>query len=206
MKKISIKIIKSISILLLTFIYDPISFWRINYFCSKCIYNIKTLSKSFCSECPFNVIFKGINVHSEEETLDEIIYNNKSISRFGDGEFRLIFGYSIGFQKYNKILSQKLLRILNSNENNLLIGVNIKTRKEDIEKLSVGTRRFYLGWINKNKFKIRRILNKSKHYYSTFITRFYMAFKNKTAVPQYLGKLKKIWDKKDILMSRKILN
>ena len=50
-----------------------------------------------------NPIFKGLQIVSPEETLDEIIKYNKSISRFGDGEFSLIFGISINFEKTNKI-------------------------------------------------------------------------------------------------------
>ena len=61
-------------------------------------------------------------------------------------------------------------------------------------------KKFYFKWINKNKFKIRRILNMKKHYYSSLITRFYMAFKDKNSVPKYIRKLKKIWDKKDVLI------
>ena len=79
------------------------------------------MNKSLCSECQFNMIFQGLKVHSEEETLNEIIVNNKSISRFGDGEFKLIFGHSIRFQKFNKTLSKKLIEVLNSNENKKIL-------------------------------------------------------------------------------------
>ncbi len=54
-------------------------------------------------------ILREIKIMSPEETLDEIINNNKSISRFGDEELILTFGGKIGFQKYNKILSKRLL-------------------------------------------------------------------------------------------------
>ena len=73
-------------------------------------------SNKKCLKCPLNVLFKGLKVFSEEETLNEIIINNKSIARYGDGEFCLIFGSSIRFQKYNKILSNRLIKVLNSNE------------------------------------------------------------------------------------------
>ncbi len=38
---------------------------------------------------------------SAEDTFNEIIYNNKSTSRFGDGECNLIFGIGINFQISN---------------------------------------------------------------------------------------------------------
>ena len=37
-------------------------------------------------------IFKDLKIYSINDTLDEIIINNKSISRFGDGEFSLMYG------------------------------------------------------------------------------------------------------------------
>jgi hypothetical protein len=54
-------------------------------------------------------MLKNIKIISAEDTLNEIIYNNKSISRFGDGEFNLIFGRGIKFQKTNKNLSKRLI-------------------------------------------------------------------------------------------------
>ena len=145
-------------------------------------------------------IFKGLKVFSDEETLNEIIINNKSIARYGDGEFSLIFGYGIGFQKYNKTLSNKLLEILKSNNQNLLIGINIISNYEYIERYTNSSKKFYLNWIEYNKLRIGKILNKTKKYYSSFITRFYIEYKNKTRASEYIIMLKKIWEKKDILI------
>ena len=50
-------------------------------------------------KCTAKNILKGLKILSLEETLEEIINNNKSIPRFGNGEFRLIFGISLAFQK-----------------------------------------------------------------------------------------------------------
>ena len=58
---------------------------------------------------------------SNEETINYIIQNNASISRFGDGEFILINNGSIGFQKANKKLSERLTEILLSNDKAFLI-------------------------------------------------------------------------------------
>ena len=64
--------------------------------CFKCYNNYKKDKK--CINCKNIIIFKGLKIASDEETLDEIIMKNKSISRFGDGEFKLIFGHGVGFQ------------------------------------------------------------------------------------------------------------
>lgn len=141
-----------------------------------------------------------MNVSSEEETLREIIFNNKSIARFGDGEFSLIFGNGIDFQKKNDALSKKLIEVLNSNQKNLLIGINLKSNFKEIERFSDKSKNFYLQWLKFNKFKIRRILNITKKYYSSLITRFYIEYKNKENIQDYIEFLKKIWEKRDILI------
>ena len=180
-------------------IFKPYYYSQNFSYCAKCIQKGK-FSNSKCMKCPLDIIFKGLKVSSDEETLSEIINNNKSIARYGDGEFRLIFGYDIGFQKYNKTLSHKLLEILNSNDKNLLIGINIITNYEYIERYTNSSKNFYLQWIEYNKLKIGKILNKTKKYYSSIITRFYIEYKNKTRASEYIVMLKKIWDKKDILI------
>ena len=149
--------------------------------------------------CSLNQIFKGLQIVSPESTLDEIIKYNKSISRFGDGEFSLIFGISIGFQNANKLLSKKLKNVLESNEDGLLIGLPNSLRIEFLDKLIESSKIFWFNFIERNKF-ILTLLNKNKIYYSSFISRFYLFYKDKSGVPNYIKKLKKIWEKKDILI------
>ena len=146
-----------------------------------------------------NQIFKGFQIVSPESTLDEIIINNKSISRFGDGEFSLIFGISIGFQNANKLLSEKLKNVLESNEDGLLIGLPNSLKIEFLDKLIESSKIFWFNFIERNKF-ILTLLNKNKIYYSSFISRFYLLYKDKSGVPNYIKKLKNIWEKKDILI------
>ena len=196
-------IIKSLIYILLIIIHIS-NYYKNFTYCLKCFQNNKFYKK--CYNCPFNIIFKGLKVYSEEETLNEIIINNKSISRFGDGEFGLIFGYDIGFQKYNEKLSKKLLEVLNSNENNLLIGINIKTNLKEIEKMTDNSKKYYFNWIENNKVNIVEILNISKKYYSSYISRFYLEYKNKNKISDYIKILKKIWEKKKYINHRRTKN
>jgi len=86
--------------------------------------NAQKQKKKNCKKCNTNKILRELKIISPDETLDEIINNNKSISRFGDGEIYLIFGGKIGFQKFNKKLSKRLYDILQTNEKGLLIGMH----------------------------------------------------------------------------------
>ena len=145
-------------------------------------------------------IFKGIKIVSANSTLDEIIINNRSISRFGDGELNLLIGNGNIFQQYNKYLCKKMKLILKSNEVGLLIGINIPYKNNQLDRYKDIVKKYYINFINNNKFKIYRLLNKNKQYYSSEITRFYIDFKDKTDVPNYIKKFKKIWDKRDIII------
>ena len=63
---------------------------------------------------------KRYNIKSINETIDEII-KGKSISRYGDGEFSCVLkNKNLGFQSYDKKLSERLNKILKT---------NLKTRK-----------------------------------------------------------------------------
>ena len=72
-------------------------YFIIDKYCLKCIYHFNQLSK--CYICSNSMVFKGFKVASDDDTVDEIIKYNKSISRFGDGEYRLMLGYSVRFQR-----------------------------------------------------------------------------------------------------------
>ena len=154
---------------------------------------------SKCFQCPVSFIFNGLKIASDEETLNEIINNEKSISRFGDGEFLIMFGGSLVFQKSNKILSNRLKEILNNNDNQFLVGINVPYR--DIYKFKNHSKKHWNKFFNKYKFKLVKILNKKKKYYYAGISRFYFKYKDKpNLLSNYIKKLKKIWENKNILI------
>ena len=150
--------------------------------------------------CPKEIIFNGLNIFSQEETLDEIIKNNRSISRFGDGEFNLIFGQEIGFQEINKILIKKLKEVLKSNEKGLLIGILLPYNDTYLKPYINVTKEYLINWIDSRKFELSELIDINRKYYSSFITRFYIDSQDKSKVPDYIKKLKQIWEKKDILI------
>ena len=142
--------IKLIIIILILIIKSYIFYFGNKYkffFCNHCIY--KEIINLECSKCSTYILFNSIKVKSRDETLNEVVYNGKSIARFGDGEFGIIFGNNIKFQKYNKTLKDKLLKVLNSNISNLLVGMIPLTAKNG----------FWYNWMKDNKFKIRKIIN-----------------------------------------------
>ena len=136
-------------------------------------------SQPNCEDCPSSLILKGYKIKSPDETLDELINENKSIVRFGDGEFDIIFGNNIPFQNTNEKLMKKLNEILQSDEKDLLIGIYNAVNSKYLKKYGDLAKRFWINYNEKNKFKLYKLLNKSKQYYSTQFTRFYYDYKKK---------------------------
>ena len=58
-------------------------------------------------------------------TLDQVIEENKSLARFGDGEFELLFGRSSIFEIANTQLSQNYRNVLIQTFLNLLLDCRI---------------------------------------------------------------------------------
>jgi len=49
---------------------------------------------------------------SKEQTLNYLLKNKKSFIRFGDGEFAILYGFDIPFQRYSPLLKNSLERII----------------------------------------------------------------------------------------------
>ena len=167
--------------------------------CLKYIQYYHNLEKK-CLKCPKEIIFNGLNILSSEDTLDEIIQKNRSISRFGDGEFALIFGKGIGFQEVNKTLIKKLKKVLKNRRKGLLVGINIPYNNSYLEKYIYKSKLFFIHWVERMKLELFTLIDLNKKYYSSYITRFYLEIKDKSKVPNYIKKIKQIWEKRDILI------
>ena len=184
---VNVKII-FIPFLILIIIYIN-KYYKYYFFCQDCIF--MKIIDSECSKCTNDILFSSIKVKSVDETLDEIIKNNKSIARFGDGEFDIIFGIDRRFQPFNESLKKKLLKVLNSHNRNLLVG---------IMRLKNISNPFWINYMKKNKFKLGKVINKHKIYYSSMITRFYGPNISKIKLRNYVNKVKSIWNNRNILI------
>jgi glycosyltransferase family protein len=137
------------------------------------------------------------SVHTIEETIREIITNNASVSRFGDGEMLLIGRKSIRFQGESERLSQRLLEVLKSQEKNHLICIS-----DAFEELGRYTRRARRFW--RTHFYLYgdlwdKHLMPGRTYFNTFITRPYIDFKSKERCGLWFNMLKTVWDKRDVV-------
>ena len=137
-------------------------------------------------------------IASISETIQKIVEDRCSVSRFGDGEMLLTHpDKKIGFQEGTPLLSKRLKEILTSkNEKHL---VCIPDVFQHLERYNRKARRFwrthffiYGSWWD-------QLLTSERKYYNTFVTRPYMDFKSKEACGQWFHEMKAIWEGRDIV-------
>ena len=111
-----------------------------------------------------------------------------------------MFGKNIGFQKVNKIISNRLIKIFKNNQKNLLVGINFPYKIRDLNRIY--SKSYWRGFFQKYKFNLAKFINKKNIYYSSTISRFYIRYKktNNKKILKFIKELKKIWEKKDILI------
>ena len=137
-------------------------------------------------------------VKDTDETLDKIINDKCSVSRFGDGEFSLIYGENLKFQPANKEISEKLKEILNSNKENHIVCIPNVFGK--IDWATDTAKIYWIKYLNLNRNKIYKILYKDKCYYDTQVTRLYIDLKDKVLVKNRFEKIKLLWKNREIVI------
>ena len=62
-------------------------------------------------------------VYSRDESLSILEREPKSFARIGDGEIGLMEGKNISFQKYDKVLAEKMLKLLTVKRDDVYVGI-----------------------------------------------------------------------------------
>ena len=143
--------------------------------------------------------FHKVKIKSLSETIDDILMHKKSISRYGDGELKMMLNKGkIVFQPESPELSKRLKEVLSSDLANLIIG--LPGPLCSVKKENLNSKYFWIGFINLYGNLISEFLDPKKVYGNAGISRFYMGLKDKRLSVQILEKLTKIWDKREILI------
>ncbi|MBK9255869.1 MAG: SP_1767 family glycosyltransferase [Saprospiraceae bacterium] len=147
---------------------------------------------------PFVIeIFPLPKVMSISETLDQIVHNNMSICRLGDGEFQLIIDkLSLPFQEYDETMVRRLCEILASKRTDVLIGLPIGYY--GIAELKFTSKVYWRSNIVFTYPRLRKYLDLNKTYANASISRFYIEYQDRNVSTKYLNQLRSIWEKKHI--------
>ena len=137
-------------------------------------------------------------VQTIDETLDYILEHQSSIARFGDGEAAIMLGQSINYQKYDPKLAEELKFIFNQESSpTLIIGLQegLKNRFSFVPDALAFWRQYLEDY---EEFYLEYC--KNAWYGSTFISRPYIDFVDKSKAKSQFEKLKKLWEGRDILI------
>lgn len=149
----------------------------------------------------FKIIFlkKRIRpqVLSLEKTLEEIL-DGKSVIRFGDGEMSLIRNENLAFQNKNNELRLKLIEVIKTKKDNLLIC--IPGIFEEVDNFSKRSFWFTLHHLFKHEKDWLNLLDKKNIYGDSFITRPYLNFKDKERAEKIFKGMMEIWQNKEIVL------
>lgn len=143
--------------------------------------------------------FHKVKIKSLLETIDDILMHKKSISRYGDGELKMMLNNEgIVFQSESPELSKRLNEVLNSELDNLIIGLPgplCSVREEGLD-----SKFFWIRFINLYGNLLSQYLDPKRVYGNAGISRFYLGLKDKRLSMQILEKLKQIWNGKELLI------
>ena len=141
-------------------------------------------------------------IKSIDETLDKIIRDKCSISRFGDGEFACMNYSRISFHDPCEDLADRLKEVISSDLPNLLIG--LPDCFGSLDCYVPYTRKFWRKYMSKKRQMTYSYLNMNRVYYNAFFNRYYLNF-NKTdeyyqRCGTYTKRLKEIWKNRDVII------
>lgn len=132
------------------------------------------------------------------ETLNIVKKENLSVIRFGDGEMSSIANHDLPFQKKDSRMAEKLLTVLKSNHEGLLICIpGIFEKLNHFTKTSFW---FTLHHLFKYGHLWNEYLHHKKAYGDAFITRPYLTYKDKSACAQIFSKMISLWEDKEVVL------
>lgn len=137
-------------------------------------------------------------VKSIDDTIDKIISDRGSVSRFGSGEVEIILGYNLGFQDANLQLANRLKEILVSTDSNILIC--IPDVFQSLESYNEDARAYWMPYLFATRQAWYRLTNRQKTYYNAFMTRLYLDRKDKNKCAGWFKKLQEIWHERSVVI------
>ncbi len=144
------------------------------------------------------ILHNHIQVHTVDETIDELLHTNKSMVRFGDGEIVMIKGGSLMLQKASPEIARGLAEILRYTEEDLIVTIpGVFETLSDHRKAS---RQFWRDHLFFCRKIYEKYCNPNRIYYNTFVSRCYYYLEDRDGVGAKFAKIRKIWENKDIVI------
>ncbi len=140
-----------------------------------------------------------LRFYDDQETVDMLISEKKSLSRFGDGEIRWMFGVDLpSFQSYSPKLAEELTRVFQSRDPNLLIG--IPRGVVDSRNCNLYAKMHWRTIRGEFYSRILLLTDRERIYCNASITRPYMDYHDRQASARRFENLRRLWQGRDIVI------
>ena len=126
-----------------------------------------------------------------EESLDELIKSKNSLARYGDGEFKIMLGESINFQKYEKSLAERLKEILRNKTKGITIAIP--------DTFGYCPNDYFRRLLAHIRNELYKYITFDTTYFDAFMTRQFI-FSDRVKGENYYNKFKKLWDNQEIII------
>lgn len=164
---------------------------------------MKRAIKDFLAQIDYMLFRAGIKkcdiqVHTIEETIEELCTTDKSMVRFGDGEITMIKGRSLKLQKVNPEIVEGLKRILRYEYDDMI--VTIPEIFGDLSVYRKESRQFWKDHLLFSRNIYEKYCNPERQYFNTSVSRFYYAFEDKYSCKAWIEGIRQIWKDKDVVV------
>lgn len=137
-------------------------------------------------------------IYDSLQTLDLIIENKLSISRYGDGELFLMSGSGIRFCEYDPILADKLiLTATKPLKGHMPCIPPMLTR---FDGMMPAPKKYWKNVLSMHYPLWVKYFNKNRVYGSSFVSRYYMDFQDKEYANKIINKWRQVWGGRDVLI------
>ncbi len=161
--------------------------------------NLSGLMAVSWDKCVRSHLYRSPAVLSIQETLAYIVENKCSVSRFGDGEIKLVAGQSLAFQPCSEELQKRLKEILSESVPGLLVC--LPDIFSDLSSFTPETRAHWKKHLALyRKWWCRSVTDKEQRFGNAFITRCYMMYKDKSYADTCFTGIKQLWKGRHILL------
>lgn len=144
------------------------------------------------------ILYNSIQVHTIDETIDELLNTEKSMVRFGDGEIVMLKGVDLMLQKASPEIAEGLAGILAYPYDDLLVTIpGIFDTLSDHHRAS---RQFWKDHLLFSRKTYGKYCNPDRIYYTTFVSRCYYYAADRSHCDRWFAKIRKIWENRDIVI------
>lgn len=143
----------------------------------------------------------GLIIHSSEDTVNKIINDNVSVSRFGDGEFYIMWNmYDSPFQERDKRLSEYLNNIISQPIENHIVC--LPQYINSVRGLKRKPKIFWINWVVKYRSLLKETFKHANeiNYYDTQFSRFYIDKQNIENSTKLIQNIRHIWNNRNVFI------